>query len=48
MELETIFFNTADYELQKKKLRKGAFGTVFVAKNLIDNKLYAVKIINSK
>ena len=47
MELEGVFFNTTDYELQKKKLGEGAFGTVYVAKNLIDKQLYAAKLIHS-
>ncbi|KAK8871768.1 hypothetical protein M9Y10_007509 [Tritrichomonas musculus] len=47
MELEGVFFNSTDYELQKKKLGEGAFGTVYVAKNLIDKQLYAAKLIHS-
>lgn len=48
MEIENVFYNTADYELQKKKLGEGTFGTAYVVKNLIDKKLYAAKIIHTK
>ena len=43
---EGVFFNTTDYDLQKEKLGEGAFGTVYVAKNLIDEQLYAAKLIH--
>ena len=46
MELEGVFFNTTDYDLQKEKLGEGAFGTVYVAMNLIDEQLYAAKLIH--
>lgn len=37
MEIEGVFFNTTDYELQKEKLGEGSFGTVYIAKNIVDN-----------
>lgn len=47
MDIEGAFFNTSDYELQRKKLGEGTFGKVYVAKNIKDDKLYASKVIRT-
>ena len=46
MELEDAFFDTSDYELTGTKLGEGAFGKVYLVKNIEDDQLYAAKIIN--
>lgn len=46
MEAEGAFYNTTDYKLQKKKLGEGAYGKVYIAKNIHDNNEYAAKLIN--
>lgn len=48
MDLESAFFNTKDFELTDKKLGKGTFGSVYIARNLKDQQSYATKIIHSE
>lgn len=48
MDFEGTFFNTEDFQLQKKSFAEGVFGKVYIAKNINDNKDYAVKILNPK
>ena len=47
MDIEKAFFNTSDFQLQKQKLGEGTFGTVYLAQNINDGKLYACKIIKT-
>lgn len=47
MKVEEIFFNIADYKLQKTKLGEGTFGTVYISTNNTDNEQYATKIIKT-
>lgn len=46
MDFEGAFFELEDYELTETTLGHGAFGTVYVAINIKDEKKYAVKIID--
>lgn len=46
MDFDGAFFNVDDFELTDTKLGKGAFGKVFVVRNISDGKKYAAKIIN--
>ena len=32
-----------EYEVEKERIGRGTYGTVFRAKNLFDNKFYAIK-----
>ncbi|KAK8876598.1 hypothetical protein M9Y10_006816 [Tritrichomonas musculus] len=48
MELESLFFNIADFKLQNHSIGEGRFSRVYVANNVNDNKNYAVKILNSE
>ena len=47
-DLDRLFFNTTDYELQNKTIGSGNFGEVIIARNINDNHLYAVKIIKTE
>ena len=46
MEAEGLFFNTTDFEICPKKLGKGVYGQVYVARRIKDGQEYAAKIIN--
>lgn len=48
MEFVDIFFDTSEFKKTNKKLGEGAFGQVFVVKNLKDGKQFAAKIINNE
>ena len=45
MQNEGAFFDTNDYELQKKKLGNGTYGSVYIANNVNNHKKYATKFI---
>lgn len=45
-DLESAFYNTADYEISQIPIGQGAFGTVYIAENRKDHQKYACKIIN--
>ena len=46
-ELESLFFNTADYKLQNPSIGEGTFGKVYIANEIKDNKKVAVKILKT-
>ena len=46
-ELESLFFNTADYKLQNLSIGEGTFGKVYIANQIKDNKNFAVKILKT-
>ena len=46
MNIEDVFFDTIDYELEPTKLGKGSYGTVYVVENLKNNEKYAAKIFD--
>lgn len=46
-DIKEVFFNTSDFILQNKKLGEGTFGTVYLVKNIKEDKLYACKIIKT-
>lgn len=48
MDFQGVFFDNTDYEITKEELGKGTFGTVFLVKNLVDDKYYAAKIIDKR
>lgn len=41
MDIESLFFETTDFELQNTKIGEGAFGTVYISTNKKDGKQYA-------
>lgn len=47
-ELEGLFFNTDDFVLHEKSIGEGSFGKVYIAHQASDDKLYAVKILNTE
>ena len=47
MEIDNIFFNTADYKISHK-IGEGSFGQVYAVKNCRDDKIYAAKKIKNQ
>ena len=47
-ELESLFFNTTDFKVQKTSIGEGVFGKVYVGRQIKDNKRYAVKVLKSE
>ena len=47
MDFAEVFYNASDFQIDENEFDKRPSGTVYVAKNIKDGKLYECKIMNT-